>query len=73
MIVTTPDELRQHLDQRKTTRGKTTLCARLRPDLERLHEPLHAAKLALRSLARRVAELDREIAALDQQLAPLDG
>jgi transposase len=71
MIVTTPDELRQHLAQRKTTRGKTTLCARLRPDLGRLHEPAQAAKLALRSLARRVAELDREIAALDQQLAPL--
>ena len=71
MIVTTPDELRQHLDQRKTTRGKTALCARLRPDLERLHEPLHAAKLALRSLARRVAELDREILALDERLTPL--
>src|SRR5688572_27449525 len=71
MIVTTPDELRQHLGQRKTTRGKTTLCARLRPDLDRLHEPAQAAKLALRSLARRVAELDREIATLDDQLTPL--
>jgi len=71
IVVTTPDELRQHLDQRKSTRGKAALCARLRPDLERLHEPQHAAKLALRSLARRVAELDREIAALDQRLAPL--
>lgn len=68
IVVTTPDELRQHLDQCKTTRGKTALCARLRPDLERLHEPLHAAKLALRSLARRVAELDREILALDERL-----
>jgi hypothetical protein len=71
MIVTTPHELRQHLDQRKTTRGKTALCARLRPDLERLHEPLYAAKLGLRSLARRVAELDREILALDERLTPL--
>jgi transposase len=71
MIVTVPDELREHLMARKTTRGKTTLCARLRPDLDRLHEPAQAAKLALRSLARRVAELDREIAALDEQLAPL--
>jgi transposase len=71
MIVTAPDELRQHLAQRKTTRGKTTLCARLRPDLGRLHEPAQAAKRALRSLARRVAELDHEITALDEQLAPL--
>ena len=71
MIVTVPDELRQHLAARKTTRGKTTLCSRLRPDLSRLHEPAQAAKLALRSLARRIAELDREVAALDQQLVPL--
>jgi transposase len=71
MIVTTPDELREHLDQRKTTQGKTALCARLRPDLSRLHELAQAAKLALRSLARRVAELDREIAAIDEHLAPL--
>ena len=71
LIVTAPDELREQLRQRKTTRGKATLCARLRPDLDRLHEPLQAAKLALRSLARRIAELDREIAALDAQLKPL--
>jgi transposase len=71
MIITVPDDLRQRLSTRKTTRGKTTLCSRLRPDLSRLHEPAQAAKLALRSLARRVAELDREIAALDEQLGPL--
>lgn len=65
IIVTVPDELRAHLSTRTTTRGKTTLCSRLRPDLTRLHEPGQAAKLALRSLARRIAELDREIAALD--------
>jgi transposase len=70
-VVTVPDELRQQLTARKTTRGKTTLCSRLRPDLARLHEPAQAAKLALRSLAHRVAELDREIAALDTHLAPL--
>src|SRR4051812_35078551 len=70
MIVASPDQLRQHLGQRKTTRAKTTLCTRLRPDLARLHEPLQAAKLALRSLARRIVELDHEIAALDEQLTP---
>jgi transposase len=71
LVVTAPDELRQHLRQRKTSRGRTTLCARLRPDLDRLHEPTQAAKLALRSLARRIGELDREIAALDEHLKPL--
>src|SRR4051812_16588950 len=71
LIATAPDELRQQLRERKTSRGRASLCARLRPDLERLHEPLHAAKLALRSLARRVDELDREIAALDGYLKPL--
>jgi transposase len=55
LIITVPDELRAHLSTPKTTRGKTTLWSRLRPDLTRLHEPAQAAKLALRSLARRVA------------------
>ena len=71
LIVTAPDDLREHLMRRKTTRGKTSLCAALRPDFKRLHEPGQAAKLALRSLARRVADLDAEIAALEKQLAPL--
>ena len=71
LVVTAPDELRQHLRQRKTSRGRATLCARLRPDLDRLYEPTQAAKLALRSLARRIGELDREIAALDEHLKPL--
>jgi transposase len=71
LVVTAPDELRQHLNQRKTSRGKATLCARLRPDLARLHEPTQAARLALRSLARRIGELDQEIAALDEHLKPL--
>jgi transposase len=71
MTVTAPDELRQQLRTRKTTKGRATLCRRLRPDTARLHEPEHAAKLALRSIGRRVAELDEEIARLDRALAPL--
>lgn len=71
LIVTAPDALRQRLRARKTSRGRATLCARLRPDPGRLHEPEQAAKLALRSLARRVSELDQEIAALDGHLKPL--
>jgi transposase len=71
LIVTAPEELRQQLLIRKTTRGRATLCARFRPDQARLHEPVHAAKAALRSLARRVIELDAEIATLGRQLRPL--
>jgi transposase len=71
MTVTAPDDLRQQLRTRKTTKGRATLCRRLRPDTSRLHEPEQAARLALRSIGRRVAELDREIAQLDAALAPL--
>jgi transposase len=71
LVVTAPDELRAALDGRKTLRGKATLCLKLRLDGTRLHEPLQAGKLALRSLARRVRELDSEIRELDQQLERL--
>ena len=71
LVVTAPDELRQQLAARKTSRGKASLCLRLRPDRAQLHEPLQAAKLALRSVAERVRELDRQIELLDQHLAPL--
>jgi len=71
LTVSAPDELREHLVTRKTTRGRATVCSRLRPDQARLHEPIHAAKAALRSLARRVINLDAEIATLDRQLKQL--
>ena len=71
LVVSAPQELREHLLQRRTTRGRATLCARFRPDRSRLHEPVNAAKAALRSLARRVVDLDGEIGELDAQLGPL--
>ena len=71
LAVSAPEDLRRQLLARKTTRGRATLCARLRPDHTRLHEPVHAAKAALRSLARRVIDLDAEIATLDRQLTQL--
>jgi hypothetical protein len=55
----------------KTLAGQATLCARQRPDLNRLGDPTQAAKMALRSVARRIADLDAEIGQLDQQLRPL--
>ena len=71
LTVTAPETLRVQLKTRKTTRGRATLCARLRPDPKRLDEPIHAAKTALRSLGRRVTELDAEINLLDAQLKQL--
>ncbi len=71
LIVTAPDELREQLSQRRTLKGKATVCARLRPDLTRTREPLQAAKLALRTLGRRIAELDAEIRGLDRELDEL--
>src|SRR5262249_38389759 len=72
LIVTAPDELRAQLT-RKTLPGQATLCGRLRPDRGRLEEPLQAAKLALRTVARRALELDRSVRALDRELALLVG
>jgi transposase len=71
LVVTAPEELRSQLLARRTTRGRATLCARFRPDQARLHEPIHAAKAALRSIARRVIDLDAEIDTLDRQLKRL--
>jgi transposase len=71
LILTAPSELREQLAPRRTLKGKAALCRRLRPDPSRLSDPVHAAKLALRSLARRIALLDDEITELDTQLAPL--
>lgn len=71
LMITAPADLREVLSKRKTLRGRATLCRRLRPDGARLEEPLEAAKLSLRSLARRITALDEEIAVLDLQLEPL--
>ncbi len=71
LLITSPQELRDQLSTRKTVRGKVSVCARLRADARRLEEPVHAARFALRSLAKRVVTLGQEIAALDKQLAPL--
>jgi len=49
-------------------KAKAALCRKLRPDTQRIHEPVQAAKLALSS---RIRELDREILELDRQLEHL--
>lgn len=70
LIVTAPEPLRERL---RGLRDKQLLavCARLRPDTTRLHEPAEAAKHALRTLAARHAQLTVEITGLDAHLTTL--
>jgi transposase len=71
LIITAPEQLRSELRRGRTLKAKAALCLHLRPDPTRLHEPLQAAKYALRSLARRVRLLDSELLQLDRQLEQL--
>jgi transposase len=71
LIITAPQELRDHLSDRKTLRGKVTVCSRFRPSGNDLRSPSQAAKFALRSTAQRIQALDEEIAALDRELDQL--
>lgn len=71
LLITAPEQLRNELRRGRTLRARSALCLQLRPDRARIDEPAQAAKLALRSLARRARDLDREILELDQQLEHL--
>ena len=68
LLVTAPAALREQLDTRRTLEGKASVCARLRPDPDRLADPAQAAKAALRSLGRRINQLRAEAAELEGQL-----
>jgi transposase len=67
LIITAPDSLRETL-RGKTLQRVAVESARLRPDVSRLADPTQATKLALRTIAGRVAALDAEIVSLDAQL-----
>jgi transposase len=71
IIITAPQELRDQLSDRKTLRGKATVCARFRPSAGDLRSPSQAAKFALRSIAQRIESLDHEITTLDCELEHL--
>jgi transposase len=72
LIVTAPACLRERLGPSTTSlHAQATRCARLRANQAHLHQPLEAAKLALRSLAQRILALDAEIARFDQHLTKL--
>ena len=70
LIVTAPDDLRARL-RALSDRELRRTCAALRPDTTRAGEPEQAAKIALRSLARRQTTLTEEIAELDALIEPL--
>lgn len=71
IIITAPDELRSQLPASGLPNKIINACARLRPDLSRLHEPVHATKAALRSIAKRAQHLRDEIRLLDDQIDEL--
>ena len=67
LIVTAPAALREQLN----AKSLSAQASRLRPDLTALADPAQAAKVALRSLARQIADLNQQIAELDAALTPL--
>jgi transposase len=71
VLITAPSELREHVEAAGGSRRRVTRAASLRPDLACVNEPLQAAKLSLRTLARRVKMLDEEIAEVDVHLGAL--
>jgi hypothetical protein len=71
LLITAPEALRDELRRGRTLKARAALCLHLRPDSGRIHQPAQAAKLALRSLARRIRQLEREIGELDCQLEQL--
>ncbi len=70
LIVTAPDELRERL-RGLGVKELIITCANLRPDRADAASPATAAKIALRSLARRHQQLTAEITDLDELLDPL--
>lgn len=70
VLVTAPAHLRDQITA-KGGHTQATQCAKFRADAIRLDDPAQAAKLTLRSLAKRIHALDDEIVALDAQLEKL--
>jgi transposase len=67
MLITAPDSLRSQL-RGLSPAPLVSACARLRPDLVNLADPIQASKAALRSLAIRIQHLELETRTLRQQL-----
>jgi transposase len=70
MLVTAPDALRSAL-QGLPPAQLVAACAKLRPDVTNLADPVQAAKAAPRSIATRAHQLDLETRSLRKQLDEL--
>ena len=70
MVITAPEPLRSQL-RTLSSAQLVAACARLRPDLSNLADPVQAAKHALRSIALRVQHLTAETRSLRAQLDEL--
>lgn len=67
LLITAPANLREQFTGLSlTTAAKKAV--KLRPDTTRLADPAHAARLALRSLGNRIADLTTEITDAEKQL-----
>ena len=70
LMITAPDGLRRQLRD-LSDRQLLAVCATLRPDTTRTDDPTQAAKIALRTLAKRHDALRVEIDYLDTLIKPL--
>ena len=70
LIVAAPQELRDELDAQPKA-GLVDYCAGLVVDDERIADPVHATRAALRAIAQRVQHLDAEVAQADKRLRPV--
>lgn len=70
LITTAPEPIREQL-LALSGKERAKKAAGFRPDQSRLHEPHHAVRQALRTLARRIHALDAEIAQADRALTAL--
>jgi transposase len=71
VLITAPAELREHVEAAGGRIRRVNRAAALRPDLARMDDPLQAAKLSLRTLARRVTILTEQIEEIDVHLGGL--
>jgi transposase len=71
-VVTAPEAVRDDLGPLTAAKLVDT-CRGLRPDRVRLNDPVQGAKLALRTIARRIEAFDLEIRELDATLTRLVG
>lgn len=70
VLVTAPEPLRSQRRPLSTVK-LIDACLRFRPDTAKLGDPVHAAKLSLRSIATRARALDAEAHGLKKQLDAL--